>query len=217
MMKPETRIRVYFAAEDWVQGVRRKEILAKYDISSSTYYRWMKSAAWEKAVAGRVGQERPPTTRYPKHTELDAMRTAAIRYVAVGSPPIHEYADQLAMPVSRLEEWMETAFWKATILYAEYKKATVEKAKNATVKAGKRFPYDLLRQAVFLSLYGWSAEKIGPAVGRSPWTIRDWEKTDAWAEMTDELLLDKLMMHMLDTGTTVQEMIRKIMDSQWQL
>ena len=41
--------------------------------------------------------------------------------------------------------------------------------------------------------------------------------TDAWVEMTDEILLDKLMMHMLDTGTTVQEMIRKIMASQWRL
>ena len=60
-------------------------------------------------------------------------------------------------------------------------------------------------------------EQIGTALRRSLRSIEDWKKTEAWAEIVEEIMREKRMMHMLDIAMTGQAMMRKIMASQWNL
>ena len=221
MMRPETRIRIYYAAEDWVQGLRPREIQAKYNISAYTYYEWKKTDAWDEAVGGRERQERPAPARYNRFANLPVLKSAAIRWVKLDKPPLHEYAEQFGIPAKELEKWAETPFWEATVLYAEHEIARERKRKARSkpikprVSFGKCFPMHLFKQAVFLSLAGWPYKRIGEAVNRDRATIADWALTDEWKDMQEELMLDKLMMHMLDTGMTIQQMVREAVASRW--
>ena len=217
MMQPETVIKVYRAAEDWVQGLTRKEILAKYNITPPTYYRWKRSEAWTHAVGDRERQERQPAVRYDRYNNLPYLKSLATRWVASGKPPLHEYAATLGIKLEELEDWASTPFWESAVLYTEHhrERRKKRKSKRFRFKAGRKFPHHLLKQAVFLYLAGWPNERIGPVIGRSPRTIETWKDTDAWDAMVDELMIDKLYMHVLDIGVTIQEGMQRIMDSQW--
>lgn len=213
MMRPDTRIRIYNAAEDYIYGLHRTEITAKYNITDTTYYRWLKSKPWADAVAGRVRQEREPPVRMKnRYEDLPSVHVAAQRYVAHGKPPLQKFSELTSIPVYRLEMWMAYPFWEESVLYAEHR-ANREK-KPPKLGEGKRIPKHLLKQAVFLFLAGWSFKEIGNAVGRSHWSIQDWRDTQAWEDMLDELMLDKLMMHLLDKGTTIEQMFQDILRSQ---
>lgn len=213
MMRPDTRIKIYNAAEDWIYGLHRTEITAKYNITDTTYYRWKKSKEWEDAVAGRVRQERESPVRIKsRYEDLPAIHVAAQRYVAHGKPTLKKFAELTSIPVYRLQEWMSYPFWEESVLYAEYR--ANREHQPPKLGAGKGIPKHLLKQAVFLFLAGWSYKEIGAAVGRSHWSIQDWRDTQAWEDMLNEVMLDKLMMHLLDKGTTIERMFHDILNSQ---
>ena len=101
---------------------------------------------------------------------------------------------------------MELPFWKSMVLYAEYDAEQKKIWEKARREAGVQFPFHLLTQAVFLDLAGWSSQEIGPAVGRKARTIEGWRRMTAWHEMRKSLLLDKLSMHILNRGMTIQDL-----------
>ena len=213
MMMPETRLKIYYAAEDFILGYTRQEILDKYDISTATYYRWKYSPAWEEATAGRERQKRKPVVTYDRFTELPTLKVTATRWVEIGEPPIAEYANRIGMPESRLREWMDMPFWEHTVAYARYKEECRKKQPKTKMRKAHWLPRQLVIQAVLYSLAGWKTRKIAKEVGRSSRTIQRWRYTDLWKELTDELMLSKMMMSLLDTGMTVRDLLPRIMAS----
>ena len=213
MMRIETRIRIYRAAEDWVHGYLAKHIAARHNISVRTFYRWKKTEAWKRAIGNRPRQRRMKPVVNLELREIEAIKAAASGYVEVGKPPLTEFADYWGVPVSRLEKWATTLFWHDAVLYAEHKVSVKKKAAEALVKVGKKFPIDLLRKAVSLSLYGLSARAIAGEVGRTERTIKNWKKTDAWIQAHEEILNDQLKMRIRDVSTTINEMARQIVAS----
>ena len=214
MMKPNTVIRIYRAAEDWVQGLLIKEIYEKHHVSSPTFYEWMETDAWNEAVAGRVRQKRKPFVRFEKYDDLDSVKFAAQRWVAFGKPSVEILSEKTGILTTRLEKWMSYPFWEYVVIYAEHRAKREENKPPGLVKAGPKFPNALLKQAVFLHLAGWKIKEIAPAINREWQTINDWKRTDAWYHQEDEIMLDKLMMHLLDKGMTTQEMFRAFCESQ---
>lgn len=68
MMQPQTRLRIYRAANDWVYGLTIREIAAIHDRSEWTIYQWKLTDAWAEAVAGRERQKRKSLVRSMRFT-----------------------------------------------------------------------------------------------------------------------------------------------------
>ena len=217
MMMTETRIRIYRVAEDWVHGYSVNQILERHKISRRTFFYWKKTDAWEKAVRNRPRQKRITPVLSLDLRELDAIKAAAVGYFKAGKPPLTEFADYWGVPVSRLEKWAATSLWNDAVLYAEHKVSVKKKAAEAPVKVSKKFPIDLLRKAVALSLYGLSDREIAFEIGRCPRTLRDWKKTDAWIQAREEILNDQLKMRARDVSRTINEIARQMVASLWRL
>lgn len=209
MMRPETRLRIYQAADDWVHGLTVAEIAAKYDRSKWTVYQWKQTDAWAEAVAGRTRQKRKSPVRYNRFDDFSALELTAKRFVALAKPPKHVFAKEIGLSKKKLDTYMQSPFWEPTVLYAAHFAEREKKRKKRTRDAGRNFPFHLLKQAVFLDLAGWSSQEIAPVVGRNYRTVQGWQQMDAWFEMRETLLLDKLMMHMLHTGLTIQDLFRR--------
>ena len=217
MMMTETRIRIYRAAEDWVHGFSIQQIMTRHKISRRTFFYWKKTEAWEKAVGNRPRQKRITPVLSLDLRELDVIEAAAVGYFKAGKPPLTEFADYWGVPVSRLEKWASTSLWKDVILHAEHKVSVKKKAAEAPVKVSKKFPIDLLRKAVALSLYGLNDREIAFEVGRCAKTIKRWKKTDAWIEAREHTLNDQLKMRGRDVSRTINELARQMVASLWRL
>ena len=217
MMRMKTRIRIYRAAEDWIHGYYVKHIAMKHNISVRTFYRWKKTEAWKTAVGNRPRQKRIKPVVNLELREIEAIKAAASGYVEIGKPPLTEFSDYWRVPVSRLEKWATTLFWHDAVLYAEHKVSVKKKAAEAPVKVGKKFPIDLLRKAVSLSLYGLSMRAIAGEVGRTERTIKNWKKTDAWIEAREEILNDQLKMRIRDKSSLINQVAREMVASRWRL
>lgn len=205
MNRLSTILLIYQAAEDWVQGYTNAEISRKYNRGKTTVFRWKRSKHWTDAVAGREQQKRKSPARRPKGDELLAIKAAVDKWIGLGKPNATEFSAQTGMPLDRLEKWMALPFWESMRLHAEHREAR-RIHKEPVVKVGNKFPMHLLKQAVFLWLAGWSLPEIGPVINRRVPTLRDWMLTDAWAEQIEKIMLDKLLMHLIDTGFTIDQM-----------
>ena len=217
MMRMKTRIKVYRAAELWVHGYPLAHIWDYMKISKPTFFRWKKTQAWADAVRGRTRPKvKKPVLNYDLQ-QIDTIIAAAKHYYELGKPSLTEFASRWGVPVSQVERWSETPLWDDAIAEAEHKASVKKKAAKAQVKVTKKFPIDLLRQAVILSLCGLSRRLIAHEIGRSQKTIENWEKTDAWIEVRAEILNDKVMMLARDVSTTINQIARQMVASHWRL
>ena len=191
--------------------------MIRHEISRRTLCYWKKTDAWKQAVGNRPRQKRITPVLTLELRELDVINAAAVGYFEAGKPSLTEFADYWGVPLSRLEKWAATLFWNDAILCSEHRASVKKKAAEAPVKVGKKFPMDLLRKAVALSLYGLSERAIAGEVGRAKKTIEKWKKTDAWIQAREEILNDQLKMRIRDASATINEMARQIVVSHWRL
>ena len=201
----ETRICIYLAAEDWIQGDTIKEIAQTYNRETRTIYAWKKTQAWATAVAGRKRQKRKSPVRYYLYSDLLSLETTAQQWVELGKPTLSILSQRSRVPVKQLEHWMRSRFWQPAVRYATHLQTHMDNKKKVPQTVGPKCPYYLLKQAVFLGLSGWENAEIQLAIGRSRETLKDWQKTEAWDEMHNEILSDTLMKHILDNEKTLQE------------
>lgn len=207
MMRARHTIQIYRAAEDWVSGTSIEDIAQKYNRTVSTIDSWKRSDAWKAAVAGRERQKRESPARIAKNEDLETIKVTVEKWVALGKPHATEFSERTGIRLSRIEKWMELPFWESMTLYAEHRaKIRQRVAEKSKRKVSRKFPMHLLKQAVFLSLAGWTLPQISRAVGRSVPTLRDWLETDAWDEQQELIMLDKLLMHLIDTGLSLDQM-----------
>ena len=59
-------------------------------------------------------------------------------------------------------------------------------------------------------LAGWSRPYIAPMVGRKVRTLRDWQKTVAWMEMEELVMLDKIRMSLINNHLTLRQIISEV-------
>ena len=132
----------------------------------------------------------------------------AHQWVLENKPPAEGFSKTSGVAIGDLKKWMETPFWHSAVMTAEWEQQKTKRRRKHAPK-GKRIPKDLLKQAVWLHLFGRPKPYIGYAVGRSVSTLKAWEKTVAWQDMKEEVLRDKLLMHLLDQGLTIQQVVMK--------
>ena len=132
----------------------------------------------------------------------------AHRWVLANKPTFEKFADTTGLELELLRRWQDTSFWKNAVVQAEYDQERAKKRKKG-MRSGAKLPKHLLEQAVFLWLAGKTYPEIGSAVGRSPVTVFEWRKTVAWDEMKEQVMQNKLRMHLLDQGMTIREVIAK--------
>lgn len=213
-MLDKTRIRIYQAAEDFVQGYSLKQLSEKYKRSLSVISSWKKTKAWQQVVKGRVRQHRKTPAPYDRTKNIATIQAIAHRWIAMGKPPNKKFAMEIGVTLKKLKEWMDSPFWEITVLNAEDE---IEKRKEwaqTKKRKGDRIKPHLLKQAVFLYLAGWDMKDIAPHVNRCVSSIKYWHSTEAWAEMQRKIELDKLLMSIMHFGLTVQDMYLAICESQ---
>ena len=218
----ETRVRIYMAAEDWLSGYSIKALADRYNRSTWTIHAWKKTQIWAETVAGRVRQKRIMMDQCkPKQDDkrraLFSMDLTAERWVELGRPPMEEFGKKIGVSGDVLENSMASRLWEIAVRHASrctqfYKTGTKDQEKPRK-EVGSKFPYHLLKQAVFLDLSGWTVKEIGSVIGRSHLTIEDWQKTGAWEEMREEVSLDKLLMYIFNLGQTVKDMFYRVGES----
>ena len=124
-------------------------------------------------------------------------------------PPVKEFAVDVGLTEKQLEEWMDTPFWESCVQYAVHiEEQKTRRRMNAPL--GKGIPKHLLEQAVVLWLAGWSRPYIAPMVGRKERTLRDWQKTVAWMEMEERVMLDKIRMSLINNHLTLRQIISEV-------
>ena len=197
-MQRETRNRIRKAAEDWNQGYDVEELTLKHDRSEWTIYQWKNTDVWMQAVAARKRQTR---SRYDKESDPSLKTFAGHLYVAHGKPASKTFAKKFGVPVDAFEDWRGASDWKRIVRDAEVQAKHRKYRTPPTKQAGPKFPYHLLERAIYLYFAGSTMEAIGKTVGKSAWTIRDWQKTDAWQNTQDGVLFDKLKTHLLEKLT----------------
>ena len=194
-MRIETSTRICKAAEDWIQGYDIKALALKYDRSEWTIYQWKNTDVWKQIVAGCHRKTRVP---YDKDRDPSLIVLAGHLWVAHGKPSPDTFAEKFGVPEDKLEDWMASSYWGRVVRDAE-EQAERRTHRNPPRKQAKhKFPYHQLERAIYLYFAGWTTQAIGKAVGKSPWTIRDWQKTDAWQKVQDGVLFDKLKTHVLE-------------------
>ena len=209
MMRPETQLRIYRAACDWLSGYSIKELAVIYQRTEWTVYAWKKTQVWAETVAGRVRQEPKRPAKYKPDHDQSLIEFAAYLWMARGKPPKEEFAIKFGMPQKDFERWMASPFWAYTVRHAEAQAEHKEHQAGSKRQVGFKFPYHLLKRAVSHYLAGWTMKQIGAAIGKSHWTVMDWRETDAWEAVQEEVLLEKLKNHVLTknwtTGALYQE------------
>ena len=144
---------------------------------------------------------------------MNKMRLSARTWVFANKPDTHVFADMVGVSTKEVLEWHESPFWQTAVIYAEdeYKR---EQERNKDAPSGHRIDKDLLEQAVFLRLFGWSLKRIGKAIGRSHRTLERWVLTQAWAEMKEKVMLDKLKMHIFHQAVAVKDFLSAVVERQ---
>ena len=197
MMRPETQLRIYRAACDWLSGYSIKELAVIYQRTEWTVYAWKKTQVWAETVAGRVRQEPKTPAKYKPDHDLFLIEFAAHLWVTRGKPSRREFAKKFGVPEKDLECWMASHFWVYTVRQAEHQAEHKKHREGPKKQVGFKFPHHLLEQAVSHYLAGWTMKQIGAAIGKSHWTVMDWRETDAWNDIQEEALLEKLKNHVL--------------------
>ena len=217
-MRPKTRLRIIQASEDWMQGYKETELAAKYGCKVAVTHTWKRTPLWKKCVAGRVRLKRKPPVRYDVSQDIKMIRVTAEKWVQLGKPVLSEFEKHIRVDIGKVEYWMTLPYWEEFVLYAESRKERKERLAKRKEKhekqPGWKMSKYLLIQAAFLHLAGWSTEEIGKAIGTCKMTVWKWQQTNTWIDVCEEVMADKLLMHLLDYGMTTEDMYRKMCASQ---
>lgn len=206
----DTDILARNAAEDWILGDNVESIARRYNRSKMTIYRWMKKEIWINAVKGRVRVKKKKVRRN-RFQDIGKIEHTAKQWVVLDRPEPRELAKYLGMTESKVISYMESTLWERFVLFEE--RLNERRKARDIPDLGDKIPVHLLEQAVFLRLAGWRYKDIIPVIRRSKRTLIRWSQTEAWAEMREKILLDKLFVLAVDDGVTVREMYDRICEA----
>ena len=144
----------------------------------------------------------------PKRDHLISIKALANRWVVAGKPNSIEFEKKHRVSRKRFQKASSDPFWETAVLYAERE---IEKAEeDGDMPSGERLNKDLVKQAVVLRMCGWDFADIARAVNRNRRQMFQWKKTKVWRDIAEEVLLDKILMHLIYKGSSAQDFLDSI-------